>query len=103
MVIVGTEAASSVSELVSVTVVPLPGAAELSVTVQVAGLPVPPPIVDGLQVNPVTDCACAVEKNKHRLKAKIAWPNLIIFGLIIFAPTPMLRKCITSRTRDILF
>src|SRR3954471_8221007 len=60
MVTLGNVAASSTSELVSVTTVPPAGAAPLSVTVQLAESPLPPAITDGLHVNEFAVCACAV-------------------------------------------
>ena len=60
-VTVGNVAASSTSELVSVTTVPPDGAAPLSVTVQVAESPLPPAMTVGLHVNEFAVCAWAVE------------------------------------------
>ena len=54
-VMLGTEVANSVSELVSVTTEPPAGAGELSATVQEEEWPVPPPMVAGIHVNDVTD------------------------------------------------
>jgi len=56
-VIVGSDAASSTSELASVTTVPPAGAGALSVTVQVAESPLPPAITDGLQARVLVVCA----------------------------------------------
>ena len=55
------------SELVSATRVPLEGAAALSVTVQVAEPPLPPPMMDGLQARDVTLCAWAVGATSAKL------------------------------------
>jgi len=58
--IVGAEAASSRSELASVTAVPPAGAAALSVTVQVDVPPLPPLMTDGLHDSAVGVCAEAL-------------------------------------------
>ena len=56
----GTDAASSINELPSVTAVPPAGAAPLSVTVHVDELPLPPAITEGLHVTEVGVCAEAL-------------------------------------------
>ena len=61
IVTVGIVAASSMSELVSVTTVPPAGAAPLSVTVQVAESPLPPAMTVGLHVNEFAVCAWVIE------------------------------------------
>ena len=68
-VIVGTDAASSMSELASVTTVPPAGAGELSVTVHVAESPLPPAMIDGLHVSELAVCAYALEESSvHVIK-----------------------------------
>jgi hypothetical protein len=69
-VICGSDAASSMSELVSVTTVPPAGAAALSVTVHVAEPPLPPAITDGLHVKALAVCAKAwVAGSAHAIRA----------------------------------
>jgi len=69
-VICGTDAASSMSELVSVTTVPAAGAAALSVTVHVAEPPLPPAMTDGLQESALAVCAKALEAGSaHAIRA----------------------------------
>src|SRR5262249_30669762 len=66
----GTLAASSMSELVSVTTVPPADAGALSATVQVAELPLPPAMTDGLQVSELPVCADALEaRSVHVIRA----------------------------------
>src|SRR5262245_595636 len=55
----GSVAASSTSELASVTVVPPADAGADSVMVHVAGSPLPPAITDGLHESELADCAWA--------------------------------------------
>src|SRR5262245_45149642 len=59
----GNVAASSISELTSVTPVPPAGAAAVRVTVHVAESPLPPAIAEGLHVNEVGVCAEALEES----------------------------------------
>src|SRR4051812_3736975 len=61
IVIRGSVAASSTSELASVTMVPVAGAAALSVTVHVADPPLPPAIDDGLHESVLIPCAYALD------------------------------------------
>ena len=55
----GTDAASAVSELASVTAAPPAGAAAPRVTVQVDAPPLPPPMMAGMHASAVTLCAWA--------------------------------------------
>src|SRR3982750_2457994 len=61
MVMRGSVAASSTSELASVTTVPVAGAAALSVTVHVTDPPLPPAIDDGLHDSALIPCAYALD------------------------------------------
>ena len=82
-VTVGSVAASSMSELVSVTTVPPAGAPPLNVMVQVAESPLPPVITDGLHVNELADCARVVElraESRARIASAVT-PSRVVEGV----------------------